>query len=226
MRNANGAEALRAALLANMRSGHWKAGEKLPTERELSETYGIGRAAVRRILAEAKERGLITQTVGSGTYVSKDAMAFLQATETEAPGMHISPAELMEARMLIEPTIANLVVRNGTSADFLLMEECCTRAETADSLQQFEYWDGALHQAIADATHNNFIKSVFQLMNKAREQGEWGSLKMKSLTPERRTAYEYEHRALVHALKDRDEERARLLTTEHLVHIRRNLLGF
>jgi DNA-binding FadR family transcriptional regulator len=226
MKNANGAEALRAALLANMRSGHWKAGEKLPTERELSETYGIGRAAVRRILAEAKERGLITQTVGSGTYVSKDATTLLQATETDAPGMHISPAELMEARMLIEPTIANLVVRHGTSADFLLMEECCTRAENADSLQQFEYWDGALHQAIADATHNNFIKSVFQLMNKAREQGEWGSLKMKSLTPERRNAYEHEHRTLVHALKDRDEERARLLTTEHLVHIRRNLLGY
>jgi DNA-binding FadR family transcriptional regulator len=226
MKNANGAEALRAALLANMRLGHWKAGEKLPTERELSETYGIGRAAVRRILAEAKERGLITQTVGSGTFVAKDASTLLQATETEDAGMHTSPAELMEARMLIEPMIANLVVRNGTSADFLLMEQCCTRAENADSLEQFEHWDGALHQAIADATHNSIIKGVFQLMNKAREQGEWGSLKMKSLTPERRNAYEHEHRALVHALKDRDEERARLLTMEHLVNIRRNLLGY
>jgi DNA-binding FadR family transcriptional regulator len=93
-------------------------------------------------------------------------------------------------------------------------------------MEQFEVWDGALHQAIADATHNNLIKSVFLLMNKAREQGEWGSLKMKSLTPERRSAYQHEHRALVDALKDRDEERARLLTTEHLVHIRHNLLGY
>ena len=140
--------------------------------------------------------------------------------------MHTSPAELMEARMVIEPMIAHLVVRNGTSADFLRMEECCTRAENADSMAQFEHWDGALHQAIADATHNTFIKEVFHLMNKVREQGEWGALKMKSLTPERRHSYEQEHRALVDALKDRDEERARGLTMEHLTHIRHNLLGY
>ena len=226
MKNPNGALALRSALLANMRSGHWRAGEKLPTERALSDTYQIGRAAVRSILAEAKERGLITQTVGSGTFVSKEAGTLLAALETEASGMHTSPAELMEARMVIEPMIAQLVVRNGTSVDFLRMEECCTRAENAGSMEQFEVWDGALHQAIADATHNTFIKDVFHLMNKVREQGEWGSLKMKSLTPERRQAYEQEHRALVNALKDRDEERARLLMMEHLVRIRHNLLGY
>lgn len=226
MNTPNGAVALRAALLANMRSGHWRAGEKLPTERALSETYQIGRAAVRQILAEAKERGLITQTVGSGTYVSKEAAALLAATPTGAPGMHTSPAELMEARMVIEPMIAQLVVRNGTSADFLRMEECCTRAEQADSMEQFEVWDGALHQAIADATHNTFIQEVFHLMNKVREQGDWGSLKMKSLTPQRRQVYEQEHRALVNALKDRDEERGRLLMMEHLVRIRQNLLGY
>jgi DNA-binding FadR family transcriptional regulator len=226
MKNPNGALALRSALLANMRSGHWRAGEKLPTERALSETYGIGRAAVRQVLAEAKERGLITQTVGSGTFVSDEAATLLAATDTEAPGLHTSPAELMEARMVIEPMIAQLVVRNGTGVDFLRMEECCTRAEHADSMEQFEVWDGALHQAIADATHNTFIKEVFHLMNRVREQGEWGSLKMKSLTPERRHAYEQEHRALVNALKDRDEERARGLMMEHLVRIRHNLLGY
>jgi len=226
MKTSDGAATLRAVLLANVRSGHWKAGEKLPTERELCASYEIGRGAVRRILAEAKERGLITQTVGSGTFVAKDASALLHTTEAQAQELYISPAELMEARMVIEPMIANLVVRNGTSADFLRMEECCAGAENASSMEEFEHWDGALHQAIADATHNSLIESVFHLMNKAREQGEWGSLKMKSLTPERRSAYQHEHRALVDALKDRDEERARQLATEHLVHIRHNLLGY
>ena len=83
MKYANGASAIRAALLANMRSGHWRAGEKLPTERALSETYQIGRAAVRQILAEAKERGLITQTVGSGTFVSKEAGTLLEIHTVE-----------------------------------------------------------------------------------------------------------------------------------------------
>ncbi|MFY8087294.1 MAG: FCD domain-containing protein [Rubrivivax sp.] len=50
-------------------------------------------------------------------------------------------------------------------------------------------------------------------------------MKKRSVTPERRLAYQREHRALVDALSDRDAERARALTLEHLVHVRRNLLG-
>ena len=43
---------------------------------------------------------------------------------------------------------------------------------------------------------------------------------------ERRLAYQREHRALVAALKDRDRERAVTAATDHLVHVRRNLLGY
>jgi DNA-binding FadR family transcriptional regulator len=218
--------AFREALLENIRSARWKFGEKLPPERNLSVMHGIGRASVRRILAELKEHGLITQKIGSGTYVAEGASETLQTAESDALRMDTSPAELMEVRVMFEPMIADLVVRNGTSADFLRMDNCCAQAEAAQSLEQFEHWDGALHQAMADASHNNMVKSVLQLVNKMREQGEWGALKKKSLTPERRLAYEGEHRALVNALKDRDADKAKRLTLEHLLHVRNNLLGY
>ncbi|MDO9218239.1 MAG: FCD domain-containing protein, partial [Lacisediminimonas sp.] len=149
-----------------------------------------------------------------------------QATEPVAPVTHTSPAELMEARVLMEPVMIDLVVRHGTAADFKRMEECCARGEAAQTLEEFEHWDGALHQAIADASHNNFVRSVFQLMNTAREQGDWGMLKKKSATPERRLVYQREHRDLVAALKDRDSESARRLLTGHLLQVRRNMLGY
>ena len=62
-------------------------------------------------------------------------------------------------------------------------------------------------------------------MNLVRAQGEWGALKRRSATPERRRAYEREHRALVAALRDRDGELAGALCLAHLAHVRRNLLG-
>jgi DNA-binding FadR family transcriptional regulator len=106
------------------------------------------------------------------------------------------------------------------------MDECNHHAEAATTLEAFEKWDAALHDAIAQAAHNGFITGVFRLMNDVRSQGEWGVMKRRSATPERRLEYQAEHRALVAALKDRDVEKARALCIEHLLHVRTNMLGY
>lgn len=215
---------LRDTLLEHLKSGTWRAGHRIPTERALGEQFGLGRSAVRRVLAQLKEAGLITQTVGSGTYVTEQAAELLPALGG-TPLATTSPAELMEARMALEPAIVELVVRNATPADFARMTQCCEQAEQATTLDAFEHWDGLLHEVIAEAAHNSFISTVFRLMNQARAQGEWGMLKRKSVTPERRAAYQREHRALVAALRERDLATALAHTRDHLLHVRRNLLG-
>ncbi len=223
------AATLRTALLDSLRAGRLKSGDRLPPERALSETYGIGRTVVRRVLSEMKERGIITQTVGSGTYVAPGVLQRLEQAEAGAraePALHTSPAELMEARVLVEPAVIELVIRHATAADILRMEECCQRAEAASTLEEFELWDGALHQAVADATHNTFVISIFKLMNAVRDQGDWGMLKKRSVTPQRRLLYQREHRELVAALKERDAEQARKLLTTHLLQVRANMLGY
>jgi len=216
---------LRETIVDNLRSGIWRAGHRIPTERALCEQFGMGRSAVRRVLAQLKDAGLIMQTVGSGTYVTEQAGDLLPPPAGNAPLATTSPAELMEARMALEPAIVEMVVRNATPADFARMEQCCDQAERASSLDEFEHWDGLLHEVIAEAAHNSFIGTVFHLMSQARAQGEWGMLKRKSVTPERRAAYQQEHRALVAALRERDLGTALAHTREHLLHVRRNLLG-
>lgn len=221
----DGALALKKTILANLRTGQWQPGQRLPTERDLGVSFGIARSTVRRVIGQLKERGLLRQVVGSGTYVVDDLDARL-AGESPPVESNVSPAELMEARLLFEPPLVELVVRNATPADFVEMEKCCERAEQADTLEQFEYWDGALHRTIAAASHNNFMIGVFDAMNKVRERSDWGALKRKSVTPERRDAYQREHRAMVAALRDRDTDKARAIVVEHLVRVRRNLLGY
>ncbi|MEX3897844.1 FadR/GntR family transcriptional regulator [Paraburkholderia sp. BR10954] len=225
---ATGARALAAYLYDEIASGRMGDGVKLPAERQLSEQFGASRGAVRRVLQDLKDRGLITQSVGSGTFVLPGAAKALPPPEiviNEISETQTSPAELMEARLLIEPLMPKLIARNATSSDFARMMECIERSEAAQTVEEFEHWDGELHRTFALATHNTFFLKVLELTNRVREQGEWGRLKRHSLTPERRKEYEAQHRAIVEALRDRDADEAGEVLTGHLRQIQRNLFG-
>jgi DNA-binding FadR family transcriptional regulator len=219
---------LEAHLLEQLRAGQWPAGHRLPTERELGDASGLGRAGVRRVLHRLKVRGLISQTVGSGTYVTEGAFALLGVVPgaSQVQASAVSPAELMNARMVLEPAIIDMVVVNARAADFEGMWASCDRAEAATTLEDFEYWDGKLHELIAEAAHNAVILSVFRQMTQARNQAEWGQLKRRSVTPERRLEYQREHRALVEALVERDATRAREVCLAHLSRVRHNMMGY
>ena len=221
--------ALREGIWRKLQAREWGPGHRIPTERELSENFGIGRSAVRRVLAELKHAGVVTQTVGSGTYISQGFEPPAEPTAPERAGTlrtsHVSPFELMEARLAIEVSIVEMIIRNASQSDFARMTECCDRAERAATMEEFEVWDGQLHETMALAAHNTLITQVFQLIKESRSQDDWGALKRDSLSPERRLAYQHEHRQIVSALRDRDLNRAISATREHLLHVRRNLLG-
>ncbi|KQM78025.1 FadR/GntR family transcriptional regulator [Xylophilus sp. Leaf220] len=223
---AEGAKALSRYLREGMATGALGVGVKLPAERELSERFGASRGAVRRVLAEFRERGLITQSVGSGTFVARAPVS--PAAPAGLPSTldgDVSPAELMVARRLIEPLMPGLIVRNATAADFATMQHCIEQSEAAETIEAFEHWDGALHTALAVATHNGFFVRILELTQRVRDQGEWGRLKARSLNGTRRAQYEQQHRALVDALRDRDAEAAERLLVQHLDQIQRNLFG-
>ncbi len=216
---------LRDTILDKLHAGAWRAGHRIPTERALSDEFGLSRSTVRRVLQEFKRKRLITQTVGSGTYVTEQLHEALADLLPRMSALAVSPAELMNARMALEPAIIDMVVGHATAADFQRMDECNQHAEAATTLETFEKWDAALHEAIAAAAHNAFIADIFRRLSEARSQGEWGILKRRSATPERRLQYQQEHRALVAALKQRDAQKARGLCLAHLARVRTNLLG-
>jgi DNA-binding FadR family transcriptional regulator len=218
---------LREHVLDKLRSRAWRAGHRLPAERELGLAFGLSRSTVRRVLQDLKQRQLITQAVGSGTYVAEHVQQALSAWAAPASAaLAVSPAELMSARLVLEPAVIDLCVGNATAADFDRMDECNACAEAATTLEEFERWDAALHAAIAQAAHNGFITAMLHTMNEVRSKDEWAVLKRRSATPERRREYEAEHRALVLALRQRDADKARALCLAHLVHVRHNMLGY
>jgi DNA-binding FadR family transcriptional regulator len=217
---ADSTQDIRAFLLEVVAQGAVGPGGKLPTERELAARFALPRNTVRKTLAQLEAEGAITRHVGRGTFLA-DTGGFPADSIT-----HTSPAELMEARLRLEPAMAELIVISATPADFERMETCLDRAERGATLDDFEVWDAALHQAMAAATHNRFMIRVFDMATAVRHQTEWGKLKDRVVTPERRLHYQTEHRAIVNALKARDADRARAAILAHLQHARRNLFGF
>src|SRR5690242_9693020 len=65
--------AIADALEADVRSGRVKPGEPLPTQRDLARRLGVNFTTVTRAYAEAQRRGLLTATVGRGTFVTDPA---------------------------------------------------------------------------------------------------------------------------------------------------------
>ncbi|MCW2236850.1 FadR/GntR family transcriptional regulator [Azospirillum canadense] len=204
-------------------SGLWRPGEQLPTERRLAESLGLARNTVRRALDMLEAEGRIARGVGRGTFlVELDGASALNGSALLLPAafMNASPAEVMEARILLEPAIADLAVARATLADFAEMERCLRESEGARSIPEFEHWDGALHRAVIAACRNELLDAFYAVLNRIRDNAEWNVLKQRSLTPERRILYEKQHRAIVAALKARDPAAAREVIRAHLIAVR------
>ena len=216
--NPDASRALRAFVLAQAGADN-ALGSRLPTERAFAQRFGLPRNAVRRTLSDLEAEGAIRREVGRGTFIAASP-ATLETTGSERP---ISPAELMEARLRIEPAAVELVVVHATAADFARMDHCLGRAEAALTLAEFELWDAALHQALAAATHNALIAGVFDLFHNARQLTEFGKLRDRIVTEPLRLEYQRQHRAIVAALKGRDAAAARSAVSAHLTYAQRNL---
>ena len=220
-----GAQRIREFITSGATDGTLAPGARLPTERELARRFAVPRNAVRKTLAQLEAEGSITRHVGRGTFLAPRPGVGTAEVESDSVS-NTSPAELMEARLRLEPALAELIATNATPADFERMEMCLGKAARATTLDEFELWDAALHKALAAATHNRFVIRVLDMVTAVRQQAEWGKLKDRIVTPERRIKYQEEHRDIVGALKDRDAERARTFIVTHLQHARRNLFGF
>src|SRR5690242_7056935 len=116
----DGARRIRDYIASATSDGKLAPGGRLPTERELAKRFAVPRNAVRRTLAQLEAEGAITRHVGRGTFLAGAASRDGQI-ETDSVS-HTSPAELMEARLRIEPALAELIVTNATPADFERME--------------------------------------------------------------------------------------------------------
>jgi len=203
--------------LAALERGELRAGQRLPNERSLADITGLSRSTVRVVLDTLERDGRIIRQVGRGTYVADGA----RAEATDAP-MLPTPAELMEFRLAIEPSLAELVVLGATDARLEELNAIVAQGGRVERWQEAEAADRAFHQALFDATGNRLFAELGQRLSGARESRSWLRLKEGSFSPDKWAVYHREHEVIVAALLDRNAENAKNALRRHLGGVRAN----
>ncbi len=201
-----------------------KQGARLPPERELCEKLGVPRSALRKMLAEMEADGLLTRHVGRGTFIGRPSppIAALPSMISEA---QTYPAEVFEARLLLEPKLASLCAHRASPAELNEMADILDQARKPTSLADFEKADSAFHKTIVRSARNTLLASLYEGIDSVRAGRLWGRLKEHSLTEERMAVYRDHHDAIFKAIQDRNGELAESLMFQHIHHAKVNIIG-
>lgn len=194
-------------------------GARLPTERALSARLGVNRATLRKALTRLEIEGAITRHVGRGTFVA------VPSRRPESLAASASPVELMEARLTLEPVVAREAALRARQDDLRRLAHCLARFEAAEDFADFEHWDVAFHQALAQATQNPIFATVMEALRNMRSTAEWDRLKRASFSAALRDRYRTEHRAIFQAIELRDQAATASAMFQHMQSVRAAISG-
>jgi len=219
------AQTMRNDLEGKIRSGIIAPGAKLPTERDLAAQFHLSRNTVRHVFDMMSEEGLIERHVGRGTFACGDGGPPIAPIATPVfDKRSVNPEEVMEARMLIEPLLARLVVSRATERELEKLEQLVTAGGAATNMSEFDYWDNRFHRAVALASKNKFLIQIVEGIHATRQSEAWSGLSRRGMTADRRRQYQSDHERIATALRQRDGHGAERAIMEHLQNVRRNLL--
>ena len=221
-------------ILARSADSGPRAGTRLPTERQLSIDLGVTRSSVRTALALLEAQGHISREVGRGTFLRASPQSIPvagrdadgEAGQLRAGGpasADFAPADVMTIRRLLEPPAMVLVVAWATASDLEEMDRCLALGDRAATYEEFERCDLALHRCIMAASHSPLLSALYGAIESARHGQVWGDLKRRSASPERRSQYQADHRAIVEALRSRDSGGAVEAMRVHLARVQEHL---
>jgi DNA-binding FadR family transcriptional regulator len=204
-------------------TGIYAEGDQLPAERQLAVTFGAARSTVRKVLDQLEQMKLVTRRAGSGTFVSQPGPEHQDLNDVAAL---VSPLQLVETRLAIEPYMTHLGTIHATGADLESTENVLKRLETCEGDQDlFTQLDSEFHLQLARCSRNPLIVRMYQQVNMVRLHAQWDRMKKLILTSTKITDYNVEHRAIFEALVQRDASTAVDLVKRHLEQARLDLIG-
>jgi len=147
-----------------VRSGSLVPGQRLPTERELGESFGVSRAVVREALKVLSAMGLVEARQGSGNYIASNPVpSITRALILSATPQEESLLALFELREPLEPLAARLAAERRTdeqATEMAAAAEMTVESGKTNDLVLFSVGDRALHNGIFAAASNPYLTSV------------------------------------------------------------------
>ncbi|MFE5011585.1 FadR/GntR family transcriptional regulator [Streptomyces sp. NPDC056696] len=150
-----------AELRAQISSGEWPVGSRIPTEPELVEQLGVARNTVREAVRALAHNGLLDIRQGSGTYVvaTSELAGVMQRRFADADPRHIA-----ELRSTLESSAASLAAQRRTERDLKQLDALMVRREDAwasGDAEAFVTADATFHLAVVAASHNDVMTAMY-----------------------------------------------------------------
>jgi GntR family transcriptional regulator, transcriptional repressor for pyruvate dehydrogenase complex len=201
-------------LLDYFTSDAMEPGDRLPPERQLATSMGVGRSAVREALAALELLGVVTVRPGSGTYLRGRASELLP--QTLSWGMLIGAPktrELIDVRHGLEVQAARQAAASiNVEALELLTGHLAEMESNKANFDRFVAADMKFHQAIAVAAGNSLLDEMLQSIRSLIRV--WVERALNDTTHAQLTCNE--HRAVLSALSTRDSDRAAVAMSVHM----------
>ena len=135
--------------------GEFKPGDKIMTERELSDAFQVSRTSVRDAINKLVVMGQLEQRQGQGTFVSRPGGKTHSYMAKVLESQNATIKDLLEVRMGLECNAAALAAKRAQDSDIAFLEKSLSQIE--DEVRSGRLGSGAdtqFHMAIAYATHN------------------------------------------------------------------------
>jgi GntR family transcriptional regulator, transcriptional repressor for pyruvate dehydrogenase complex len=198
-------------LLKHIVEGQLEAGDRLPPERDLSESLGVSRATVAQALVALEVLGVIDVQHGNGAVLlyRPSSAAVLRGLREHADRL----PDIVDARSAVETKIAALAAARRTPEDLSAIDHALTvMAEDIAAGGRGLAGDELFHAAVTAAAHSSVLaRMMAQISDLVRET------RIESLSQEGRPELSLEsHRSIVEAIRDQEPDHAARAMAAHI----------
>ncbi|MCC8144450.1 MAG: FadR family transcriptional regulator [Tannerellaceae bacterium] len=197
-------------------SGQLKPGDRLPSERQLAERFGVGRTHVRDAIKKLEFYGILKTIPQSGSVVAGLETSAMEGLITDILKLdNFDFYSLVETRYILETNVVKLCALRRSDRDMAQLEQTAKNYEEviAQGVPAIEE-DLAFHRAIAEGSNNMVLKSLL-LTIMPDIMTNYTKFKMCN-TDASVSKAAIEHRELLEAIRQQEARKAEAIMKEHL----------
>lgn len=208
-------------LLLQIQEQELRPGDKLPAERNLARLMEVSRPVVREALRALALMRVVDIRQGDGTYItSLEPRQLISHLDFVFSKDSVALVQLLEARRVVEAGNVRLAALRITESEVAELQELVlTLANCIDDPDRFSELDIAFHVAVCAAA-DNFL--LLQFMNIVSTLGRVSRERTGGLREVREAAL-HDHRQLLEALREHDQDAAEQAMLGHLDHVEEGL---
>ncbi|MGI9355062.1 MAG: FadR/GntR family transcriptional regulator, partial [Rhizobiaceae bacterium] len=207
--------------------GILRPGERLPSERELSEKFGVSRPSLREAVSKLQDSGLLVTRANSGVYVANVLGSAFSPALTRLFGSHDEAVfDYLDFRRDMEGLAGERAARLGSDTDLAVVNSVLKKMEAAHKKRDPSdeaRLDADFHLAIIEASHNVLMLHMMRSMYDLLREGVFYNRKVMFRQRTTRETLLDQHRAINTALQSRDPKAAKAAIESHLDYVRKSL---